>query len=146
MPITTPSALALTWNLNNVQFQDGATASGSFDYSGAGNGYSNINFTVNGPIFGSAFTFTSANSTLSPRNSPTLLRVASPTFSQNNNFLGLQFSSSLTNSGGTIALVPSSDTGYGLYANSTSQLSGGSVTTESQAIPWNIEPGQGVVL
>jgi hypothetical protein len=42
------SAAPVTWTLNGVTFQDGATASGSFVYDATTNTYSNVNITTSG--------------------------------------------------------------------------------------------------
>jgi len=39
---------SITWTLNNVTFDDGATAAGTFDYDATANFYSNINISVTG--------------------------------------------------------------------------------------------------
>jgi hypothetical protein len=44
--VGTASAVPVTWNLLQVQFQDGGTASGSFVYDADTNTYSNVNITT----------------------------------------------------------------------------------------------------
>lgn len=116
--MTAFSAMAtpVTWNLKNVVFTDGGTASGSFVFDadiGFG-GYSNIaittsNFGAFGAIYGTpnpAF----------PGYSTFLIALAAiPPFAADltgTPVLGLSFSSALTNSGGTLDILFPYPTGF----------------------------------
>lgn len=148
-PIATLPAKALTWTLSNVRFNDGAVATGSFDYLG-GSGqasYQNFNIIITGPKFGGTRTFADANSRKSVLNNGTRFRLSSPSFSTTNPYFYLNFAQPLLTSGNgpfNISLVPSSGSPnssqdvsqYGLYNQSNQvNLIGGNVTS-SAAVPF----------
>jgi len=56
------SASTVSWNLNNVTFSDGATASGAFTFDADSNTLSDWNVSVTSGVL-SAFTYSPANST-----------------------------------------------------------------------------------
>ena len=127
------SASPLTWTLQGVTFADGAKASGSFTFDATTDTYSGINITTTtGPDFAGAtfladFFSTATQLELVPALSADL--TGSPAFL-------MTFASALTNSGGTIALLPTlsgqnicatATCGHGVGANDF--ISSGSVTT-----------------
>ena len=144
-------AIAVNWVLNNVTFQDGAIANGSFTYDGDftdGNGYSNINITVsNAPLFPTANSFTFITSDLEVGASSNGILSLARLGTFGNTFTDpsvvLDFVGTLSNSGGTIslALFPSglsaydtAATGIPPFANGGS-VQGTPVPLESDALP-----------
>lgn len=98
-------AAPVQWTLNNVVFNDGGTATGSFTYDANVNNYSLIAL-VTTP--GTAFLGSSYNGQFLQAGiaTPTqLVATPSDTFSPSLAFL-VRFASPLTNAGGTVALVP----------------------------------------
>ncbi|WP_413175182.1 hypothetical protein [Anabaena azotica] len=132
-------AQALTWNLNNVQFQDGATATGSFDYNATTSTYSNVSITLsNGTIYSSR-SFNTSNLNFVQPYRFSLCSNGSGCFSSQ--YLYLIFSSNLTNTPGTLSVIGHS---YGLtntsgIISSSSALVGG--TLSSAAVPFDIPGG-----
>ena len=121
------SAHAATWNLVDVTFDDGGTATGSFDYDAATNTYSNIDImtTAGSVLPGTSYTFDfSAFGTVSPN----------PIFLTDNGqqrpTLFFDLASQLTDSGGTILLL----SGAEIFAASASlpdnrrDITGGSIS------------------
>jgi hypothetical protein len=104
--LSAPSASAgpILWTLENVTFNDGGTASGSFDYNADTNTYSSIDIITNA---GSAFSG-AAYLALDPGkpSSSTSLAVVPNAGSANivTPVFDLFLSSALTDAGGTIAL------------------------------------------
>jgi len=104
------NAVPVAWTLDNVVFADGSTASGSFTFDADTSTYSDLSIvTTPGTVITSARTF----NTIPPIPS---LNCETPAFtcavnaSAGPNYLGapvirLQFSTALTNVGGTITLV-----------------------------------------
>ncbi|MBL4663544.1 MAG: HYR domain-containing protein, partial [Flavobacteriaceae bacterium] len=128
-----------TWYLNNVTYDTGATASGSFDFDATTDTYSNINITIeNSPNHGT--TNYGVINTSSPGNSTFMSTV--PELLANltgSPYAGLNFASSLTNAGGTIDILPNppgfsfqstcSNANCSLFGGPADRISTGSVTT-----------------
>jgi PEP-CTERM motif len=117
--MTAFSAMAtpVTWNLKNVVFADGGTASGSFvfdaDFVG-GRGYSNIAITTsNLGGFGATYGTMNPNSL---QNATLLIALAAtPPFAADltgTPLLAVSFASALTNSGGTVNILFPFPTGF----------------------------------
>lgn len=89
-------AVVVTWTLDGVTFDDGAMATGSFDYDADTNMYSAINLTTTaGVLPGETYT------TASVASNATFLELLIIT----NTFLQLNFSAPLTNAGGVIGVT-----------------------------------------
>jgi hypothetical protein len=102
------NAFSLTWTLNNVNFADGATATGNFDFDADTSDYSNISVTINGgtvPNFPYPLTFTDADLDLGL---PFFLSLCEA----NCNGVIFLFDDVLTNAGGSVG-IDSSGSGYG---------------------------------
>ena len=139
LPFATLPAKALTWNLNNVSFNDGGTAIGSFDYNAASSAYNNINVSITGSLYSGSVNFTSSDNVSGSANS---LTVCKGNCSGNPAIFALNFQSPLNNTGGNINL--SSSTVYGFPAGPDKFVSTGSVTTT--AVPFEFSPSQGMLL
>lgn len=132
-------AQALIWTFNNVIFQDGGTATGSFDYNATANTYSVVNINVTGPVFGSTVNFTTAN-------------LVTPADSQGfdvingNKEFNWFTSSNLTNAGGLITL----NTSASFYQNKSpvksSSVVSGFLTAAPIPVPFEVSLNQVVVL
>jgi hypothetical protein len=141
---TTSPADALTWNLNNVTFTDGATATGSFDYN-AGS-FSNVNITVQQGASTFA-TFNTGNVVTvdggGNESSASNLWVKYPGFgAQEVRFsISGSFADTLTPTFNLVAngLWGPGDTYYGLSEFQRIGLASGSVTTN--AVPFDIPGG-----
>ncbi|MBW4684938.1 MAG: PEP-CTERM sorting domain-containing protein [Komarekiella atlantica HA4396-MV6] len=104
--IKSASAVTLTWTLNNVIFNDGGQALGSFNYDANTNILSNWNISVSG---GNESTFPPL--TYTPNNSETNIFDNVYLFGLNDDSLRqIRFEpiSNLTNAGGTIPFNPAS--------------------------------------
>lgn len=96
------TAAADTWYLSGVTFNDGATASGSFEYDASTFSVSAFNLTTTAGVL-SAFTYDASNSYFASANvwlANNLVWV-SPV---GNRYIALTFTSALTNGGGTVEL------------------------------------------
>ncbi len=96
----------LTWTLNDIVFEDGGTATGSFVYDADANSYSSINITTQGgddSLYGGTYTqlFGSYSNTSGYVQTESLL-CGVP---QEMCGFGLLFESGLTNVGGTKAII-----------------------------------------
>ncbi len=127
------SAFSLTWTLNNVNFADGATATGNFDFDADTSVYNNISITINGgtvPNFPYPLTFTDADLVAGV---PFLLSLC------NTDCDGVifVFNDLLTNTGGTIDIDDSSSA-YGNpdISDPIFVRSGGSVTAVPVPAAW----------
>jgi IPTL-CTERM motif len=94
-------AAPVTFTLRGVTFQDGATASGSFDYDANTNTYSNVNITTTGgtilPGATYAFVCTPPCTNNQPTSQLALFLTTTPASDQTNQFgLGLVFAAPLT--------------------------------------------------
>jgi sugar lactone lactonase YvrE len=113
-----PTQMQTTWTLSGVTFAGGGTASGSFAYDATSNTFSSINITVTGAAFGDA-TYTALDPGF-PSTSTELVAVPSILADFTNTpVLALDFTSPLTNSGGTVAL----GTSHGIQVCSTATCS-----------------------
>ena len=97
-------ASTVTWNLSDVTFSDGATATGSFQFDADNNTFGSWNIDVTAGVL-SAFTYTNANSSpfdgvQEPGYQPTFF------FSQNGSTRELRMTplTALTDTGGTVAI------------------------------------------
>lgn len=107
--VSTFPAQALTWTLQNVQFDDGATATGSFDYDSVNNILNASSIIISSPTAGT-------RNFSDPDNNPISLSPTSFSLASNDQFLTLRldFSSALLNTtpaNTTISLFTTS--GYG---------------------------------
>ncbi|MEM6681223.1 MAG: VPLPA-CTERM sorting domain-containing protein [Pseudomonadota bacterium] len=97
------NAASITWTLQDVTFNDGGVATGSFDYDALRNTYSNINIEGPGLFFDFPLTYTF----VSPGSTGTnLVARTAPPGEDFFSFLNLNFDEALTDLGGTINLVP----------------------------------------
>ncbi|MEA5535634.1 PEP-CTERM sorting domain-containing protein [Crocosphaera sp. XPORK-15E] len=127
------SAVSLTWNLQNVQFEDGGTATGSFQYDADTNTFGAVNIQVQGGDTGTFPTYTyDTFAFLDPT-----FRVAfanSSDLDPNDSGvrqLRLGTASPLTNAGGTFSLqlnLPGSNLEC-FNCNPIRFITGGSLTT-----------------
>lgn len=138
LPITTLPAKALTWNLNDVRFDDGGTAAGSFDYS-LTNGYTRFNIDVVNPQ-GQTRNFQLSNSFLAGADDHFFF------LDKGDASLSLGFDPNLDDTGGT------RNVSGGSYSIADSQnnfrggdVSGGTVTSAT-AVPFEFNPNQGLAL
>ncbi|MBD2694025.1 hypothetical protein [Anabaena catenula] len=132
-------AHALVWTLENVQFEDGATATGQFDYDPATSSYVSISINIsNGTHYGSGplgYDFFTNDFVTGDSNFLVL--------SSQSNYLNLFFSSPLSTTQEIISL--GNDSSYGLLSggepvfDSSSLLTSGSVN--STAVPFDIPGG-----
>jgi hypothetical protein len=124
-------AFPLTWTLDNANFNDGARATGKFDFDADTSDYTNINITINGgtlPGFPYPLTFTESDLALGLPNQ-LAFRDGSTL-----NYLYLSFADVLTNTGGTVAIGSNS-----IYENQNGVVSnspGGSVTAVPLPAAW----------
>jgi hypothetical protein len=136
--LSVPSASAGTilWTLQGVTFNDGGTASGSFDYNADTNTYSNIDVTT---TLGSSFSGatylaldpgkSSTSTSLAVVPNASLANVGTPVFD-------LFFSSALTDAGGADALNHVLDEGTCTTTGCTAAMGLRSVTAGSaNAVP-----------
>lgn len=93
------SAAPLTWSLSGVTFNDGATASGNFDYDASTNTYTLGTITVAAGVLPAA-TFDASNSY-----EGSLSQGAHFVMFDLSRYIQLKFASSLTNAGGTVSLL-----------------------------------------
>jgi hypothetical protein len=127
------NAFPLTWTLNNVNFADGATATGSFDFDADTSGYNNISVTINGgtvPNFPYPLTFTDADLVLGL---PFLLNLCNPDCDG----VIFSFDDFLTNAGGSVG-IDFNSSGYGNpdLPDPIFVLPGGSVTAVPVPATW----------
>lgn len=104
------SADGITWTLSGLTFDDGGTASGSFNYDAVTNTYSAINVTTTTGTTLTGATYTSL-SDLASSSDTGLLFGASSVDLTGISLLMLLFDAPLTNSGGIVqvALLPPND-------------------------------------
>jgi PEP-CTERM motif len=108
---TLAHAGAIQWTLQNVTFDDGGTASGTFFYDADTNTYSNIDIVTTAGLPADSFTgtvylFLNPNAVVSGASS---LGAVTASLADGSPYLGLSFFPSvLTDAGGTIALSTSS--------------------------------------
>lgn len=132
-------ATPVTWNLNGVTFNDGATASGSFVWDATLNSAGAFSIsTTSGAL--TAFTYDGTNSFFFGKDiftAPSLLWVENG-FTR---YIDLTFASALSDAGGTVALNTGDFSVNGSWecdnCNTTRTVTAGSVTS-AQAVP---EPG-----
>ncbi len=99
MAFTFPAfGLNLTWHLQDVMFENGATADGSFDYDRTTDTYSNIMIMTTTP---NTYTFENPNA-FNPSGPDRLSALTDNTPNGNDPILVLLFSSPLTDAGGTV--------------------------------------------
>jgi len=102
----TANAVPVTWTVDNLLFDDGGTASGSFVYDASENTYADINLvTTAGSGFGGASYTLLVDS--APNNSTYLAAMVFPL--EGLPALALSFASALTNAGGLVALDGNSE-------------------------------------
>jgi hypothetical protein len=140
--VPTASASPVTWDLSGVTFASGGSASGSFVYDALTNTYSSINIIVSGAAFG----FGDGTYTiLDPGFGSSGIEIVTVPGAVGNfsgtSVLALDFASSLTDAGGTIALVPGV---HGIQqcldaacivSFTVEAVSAGSVTTSLTSVP-----------
>jgi hypothetical protein len=145
---------SLTWTLGDVTFDDGATATGSFDYDAGTNTYSNIAITVSGftnaPVYGplgsDPFTYTNPVVLESFSTDSELIFIqqlstpgsGSDCVDSCQRQMIMSFATSLTSLGGTVAIDPnvlSFEYLEKLGANDTHNISGGSFTAAPVPVP-----------
>jgi hypothetical protein len=141
---TSPSH-ALTWNLNNVTFADGGTATGSFDYDTATNTYSNINITVTGPLLGGG-SFTFQDSNYWKEYDPSYIGSAFelPLVENLEEGSAGVWLYNLVNGWGTASASNpglTMQTKYGLVMGDFSQMVAGTASSSSAAVPFDIPGG-----
>ncbi len=134
------SAASLNWILNDVTFNDGGTATGSFNYDADTNTYGAFSISTQGGSFLSPFTYNDSNSVTRTNlaSTPSVIYVDKP-FSR---YINLAFQNNLTNAGGTVALKTGDPSLNGLdsaweCANCANLrfVTQGSVTTRSVPVP-----------
>jgi len=126
-------ATPVTWNLNGVTFNDGATASGSFVWDAVTNTAGAFSISTTAGTLG-AFSYDGTSSFFFNQNfftTPSLLWL------ENNysRYIYLTFASALTDAGGTVALTTGFDKGSWECDNcfTVRAVTAGSVST--QAVP-----------
>ncbi|MBV6624149.1 MAG: PEP-CTERM sorting domain-containing protein [Rivularia sp. (in: Bacteria)] len=147
LTVSSPAkAAVVTWNLNDVIFDDGGTASGSFQYDADNQQIGNFNIAVGSgsQLFGGTWVVPG----FSGPSDGTGFALSNPAF---NRFFQLSFVSPLTNTGGTIDLE--TDIGNGQFASFDANcgntnctlpsttgrvVTAGSVTTEEVPEPLTI--------
>ena len=140
--ISNAHAAPVTWTLQNVVFNDGATASGSFAYDATTQLYSaiNVSTTATGGIPATVFLYKSIFG--APGSNAVFLDSNAADLSGSHD-LTLFFSTNLTNAGGTIPLQPAQrgfittcDNSFcGTVVPPSSDITSGSVTTNPTAVP-----------
>lgn len=127
------SADGLSWTLTGVTFDDGGTASGSFNYNAVTNTFSNIDITTTA---GSAFpgaTYTTLSGAFPGSSTSTSLFLGASSGSFTGPLLLLFFDAPLINSGGTVTapLTTGLDFGGGEGSLSTEArfITGGAATS-----------------
>ena len=129
-------AIPVTWNLQGVTFDDGASATGFFDFDADTNVYSNYQISVTaGGIF-PAFIYEDANSFLGTNNAVFVDFVRDDFES----YITLAFDSALTNAGGFIDLTLRNFPAVrgSFECNNCSvlrEITAGAVTTAAAAVP-----------
>ena len=140
LAVSSPQAMAfsLTWNLNNAEFQDSTSATGSFEYDADATTYSEVNVTTtaNNPFTGRTYT---TSDILSSNANSLVLEAGDET-------LTLVFGNPLTNSGGTVPLVDTiskeefeSTTNFG-----SRKFIAGDVSTLA-SVPFEFSPTLGII-
>jgi hypothetical protein len=128
MLTTSISAAPVHWNLVGVNFDDGATASGSFTYDADTNEFSGVSVvTTDGVIAGSIYT----DSDIYVITGATALIL-----DIGENFLTLFFESALSNSPDTINLIP------GIAFGDPACNSPGNPCNSGESVPSSIHPYQ----
>jgi hypothetical protein len=126
---TPAQAVAVTWDLSGVTFNDGGTASGSFVFDATADAYDSWNITTTGGSqVTTGFDYTNLNSSIL-NGSTTGLFIGTAGLV---NELDLGFSGVLTNAGGTFTL---SGFEHQLSGFQSRSIDGGSITTEIAATP-----------
>ncbi|MEH2160642.1 MAG: hypothetical protein V7K38_06245 [Nostoc sp.] len=138
---STSPAHALTWNLNNVQFQDGATASGTFDYDPTSLVYSNLSITLSSGTIYTSQSFSTSNLNIKLPNQFSVCSNGAACLSSQ--YVYLRFSSNLSNTPGTLN-VTATGSSYGVTnlagtPTSSSPLTSGTIS--STAVPFEIPGG-----
>jgi hypothetical protein len=101
-------AVPLTWTLNDIVFEDGGTATGSFVYDADANSYSNIDITTQGgddSFYGGSYTQLFAPYSYSQNSGYVQTESLLCGVPQDLCGFGLLFESNLTNAGGTKAII-----------------------------------------
>jgi hypothetical protein len=130
--INASAAEAITWTLNNVEFSDSSTASGTFDYdaptgSNPDGTYSNINIVTDATTYtsitsGSASGFTATDSSLS---------------------LIINFNGQLSDAGGTVPISFGIEFGGSIMPRTVNL--GNNPTVTATPIPFEFEASAGLV-
>ena len=104
------SAAVLTWTLHNVTFDDGGTASGTFDYDAATNTFSNFAISMSGgtAIFFPSFEYSPGTAHTRAPLSTTTLSIDANSISVDQRTLFMQFEQPLTDNGG-VSVVQNPD-------------------------------------
>jgi hypothetical protein len=129
-------AVGLTWTLNDVKFDDGGTATGTFDYDADTDTLNNLDIEVTGPAFefsglGSSITFTDSSFSFAGPGGGLL--AAEPSFPFP--FVGLQFETPLTNAGGEIDITLGSYGTLLTFLNGPALESGTVASKPTEEIP-----------
>lgn len=88
----------MTWTFHDAYFHDSGSLSGSFDFDADSNSFSNINLTTSSGRRHDGGTYTSVVADLS---TPFSIAARSA-----GNYIGVILSASMTNSGGSIGIMP----------------------------------------
>jgi hypothetical protein len=109
----TANAIPVTWTLENVIFDDGGTAFGSYTYDATANTFSNISITTTGTggVFSGTFYDDACNVSSCHPDLQGLQVIFEKLFSADDieNIFSLRFEGPMTNSGGTLDLKVGSD-------------------------------------
>ncbi|MCK6371416.1 MAG: VPLPA-CTERM sorting domain-containing protein [Gammaproteobacteria bacterium] len=106
MGLSSAIAAPVQWTLKNVLFDDGGTASGTFVYDATLNVYSNFNITTTaGGSFGGATYTNYLNSPFGPTLNFITAAGTSSDLGIGGTWIGLSFSSGLSNAGGVVSLA-----------------------------------------
>jgi hypothetical protein len=103
----TAGAAVLTWTFADVKFDDNGTLTGSFGFDANTGTYSNIDISVAGgnATFFPDFTYTGANSDVLSSSDDTHLSLVATFAAKDVRSLFMDFADSMTNAGGTIAVL-----------------------------------------
>ncbi len=112
------SADGISWTFSGVTFDDGGTASGSFNYDAVAHTYSAINVTTTTGTTLAAATYTSLSFLAIPSDTGVVFGASSGDLT-NTPLLFLLFDAHLTNSGGIVqlSLLPPNDSVEGFCTN-----------------------------
>lgn len=124
----------ILWTLQDVTFDDGGIANGSFVYDADTGSVSQFSISVSGGTTAdlTAFTYDNTNSFYFLGSSDRFSFLADSRL----RYLGLIFASTLTDSGGTIGILSGPPSSYECDNCGTARLvASGSITTDPSAVP-----------